>query len=252
MLLAVKVANAQTAIGVFDGETLVASWTLTTHVPSTPDELAQAARSLFASKKLGEPDQAILCSVVPALTQSWVAALERLAGGRPLVVGPGLKSGISMGYKDPGQLGADRVACAVAARELVGAPVVVADFDAAISLSVVGENGTLLGGAIAPGLDVSLEALRGSAAQLPEVEMKIPQRVIGRTTADAIRAGVVFGEAARLDGLIDAVWRELDYETALVACGRHAELVTSVSRHDFVYRADLPLQGLRFINSLNR
>ena len=252
MLLAVKVANAQTAVGVFDGDELVTSWEVTTRSPSTADELGQAVELFLAARDLPMPNQAILCSVVPAITDVWARALRQLAGERPLVVGPGLKSGIAMGYKDPGQLGADRVACAVAARGLAGAPVVVADFDAAISLTVVGEDGSLLGGAIAPGLDVSLEALRESAAQLPEVGMKMPRAVIARTTADAIRAGVVFGEAARLDGLIDAIWEELGCETALVATGRHSDLVVSASRHDFTLRADLALQGLRQIHALNR
>ena len=202
MLLAVKVANAQTAIGAFEGEGLEGSWRVVTRSPCTADELVALVAPFLDARGFPVPDRAILCSVVPALTQPWVEALRRLTGARALVVGPGLKSGIAMGYKDPAQLGADRVACAVAARELVGAPVVVADFDAALSLTVVGEDGTLLGGAIAPGFGVSLEALRDSAAQLPEVDVKMPRRVIARTTADAIRAGVVYGEAARLDGLV--------------------------------------------------
>lgn len=251
MLLAVKVANAETLIGVFGTDELMGSFAMTTRCPSTADELAQAAELFLQARDFPTPDQAILCSVVPALTHEWRVALKRVAAAHPLVVGPGCKSGIAMGYKDPGQLGADRVACAVAARELYGAPVIVADFDAAVSLTVVAQDGTLLGGPIAPGLDASLGALRDSAALLPEVDLKVPRQVIARTTADAIRAGVVFGEAARLDGLVQAMWDELGYETALVATGRHAALSRAVSRHDFIQRDDLALQGLRLIHALN-
>ena len=245
MLVAVKVANAETAIGVFDDGELVALWNVTTRSPSTADELGQVVVPFLAASGVQAPDQAILCSVVPALTEPWLCALKRVAGTRP-------KTGIAMGYKDPAQLGADRVACAVAARELMGAPAVVADFDAALTLTVVGADGTLLGGPIAPGIGTSLEALRESAAQLPEVGVKMPKRAIARTTSDAICAGVVLGEAARLDGLVEAIWRELGCETALVATGRHCELVASASQHDFARRPDLALQGLRLINALNR
>ncbi|MBQ9004650.1 MAG: type III pantothenate kinase [Eggerthellaceae bacterium] len=252
MLLAVKVANAETAIGVFDGGELAGSWNVTTRSPSTADELGQVVAPFLDACGAQAPDQAILCSVVPALTEPWACALRGIAGSRSRVVGPGLKTGIAVGYKDPAQLGADRVACAVAARELAGAPVVVADFDAALTLTVVGADGTLLGGPISPGIGPSLEALHESAAQLPEVGVKMPKRVIARTTADAICAGVVHGEAARLDGLAEAIWRELGCETALVATGRYSELVVSASRHEFACRPDLALQGLRIISALNR
>ena len=251
-LLAVEVSNAETQLGLFSGDALLGTWSATTRSPSTPNELEWIARTFLAARDLPTPESSILCSVVPALTGAWTEALSEVVGRTPLVVGPGVKNGMRMGYKDPGQMGADRVAYVVAAKELVGAPVIVAAFDTATSLSVVGDDGAFLGGAIAPGLRVSLDALSDSAAQLTEVGMRIPKRVIGRTTADAIQSGTVFGEAARLDGLVEAIWDELGYETALVATGRFADIVVAASRLDFEVHADLALQGLRLIWSMNQ
>ena len=179
-------------------------------------------------------------------------ALRAISGSRPLAVGPGLKSGIAMGYKDPAQLGADRVVNAVAARALFGSPVIVADFGTATSLTVVGRDGEIEGGVIAPGLQTSLVALCDSAAQLAEVSMQLPRKVVGRTTADAIRTGVLFGEAARVDGLVDAMWDELGYETALVATGRFAEFACASTAHEFARRDTLALEGLQLIWKLNQ
>lgn len=251
-LLAVNVGNSETAMGLFDGGELLGQFAIATATSITADEAEQAIWSFLQMRDVPEPVEAIMCSVVPSLSSTWGAALESLVGKRPLVVGPGLKSGMRLGYKDPGQMGGDRVACAVAARELFGSPVIVADFGTATSFTVVDEKGSLLGGAIAPGIRVGMEALSDSAAQLAETDLQAPRQAIGRSTADAIRSGVVFGEAARADGLVEAMWDELGYETALVATGRFAHVACAVSRHDFNQRDDLTLQGLRLIFNANR
>lgn len=251
-VLAVAVANAETSLGLFAGGELLATWSIATNANITADEALQAAWSFLNVKDLPEPDDAIMCSVVPSLTAAWSHALGELCGRRALVVGPGLKSGIALGYKDPGQMGSDRVACAVAAKALFGSPAIVVDFGAATTFTVVDETGSLTGGAIAPGLRTSMEALSQTAAQLIETDVQAPRKAIGRTTADAVRAGIVLGEAARVDGLVEAMWDELGYETALVATGRWAQAVCSHSRYKFTLRDDLVLQGLLAIRNGNR
>ena len=251
-VLAVTVANAETTMGLFAGDELLATWGVSTNANITADEALQCFWSFLNVKDLPTPDDAIMCSVVPALTTAWSEALASLSGRRALVVGPGLKSGIAMDYKDPGQVGGDRVACAVAAKALYGSPALVVDFGAATTFTVVSEKGSLAGGAIAPGLRVSMEALSETAAQLTETDLKAPAHVVGRTTLDAVRAGVVLGEAAKVDGLVEAMWDELGYETALVATGRWAHVVCAHSRHEFDIRSDLALQGLLAIRNANR
>lgn len=251
-LLAVSVGNSETTMGLFEGDALLGQFSASANAAITADEAQQAVWSFLAMRDLPEPGASILCSVVPSLTSTWASALQSLTGRRPLVVGPGLKSGIAMGYKDPAQVGADRVAAAVAARELFGSPVIVVDFGTATSFTVVDEKGALLGGAIAPGAQVGMEALSDTAAQLAETDLVAPRQAIGRSTAEAIRSGVVLGEAARADGLVEAMWDELGYETALVATGRYAETVCSQTGHEFALRTDLVLQGLRAIFKANR
>ncbi|MBQ9044125.1 MAG: type III pantothenate kinase [Eggerthellaceae bacterium] len=251
-VLAVTIENAETTLGLFAGDELLSTWSVSTSANITADEAMQCAWTFLNVKDLPAPDDAIMCSVVPALTAAWSEALATLSGKRALIVGPGLKSGIAMDYKDPGQVGGDRVACAVAAKAIFGAPVIVVDFGAATTFTVVGEKGSLAGGAIAPGLRVSMEALSGAAAQLTETDLQAPTQVVGRTTLDAVRAGIVLGETAKVDGLVEAMWDELGCETALVATGRWARVVCACTHHEFEIRDDLALRGLLAIRNANR
>ena len=251
-LLAVAVGNSETFLGMFEGGELLAPWSVSTNDSATSNELELAVHAFADARGLPLPADAIVCSVVPALTDAWMRTLRVLTGARPLVVGPGIKSGMRIGYKDPAQMGADRVAMAVAAREQMGVPVIVADFGTTTTLTVVDGQGTLLGGVIAPGMRASLDALCSSAAQLADTGMQVPRAVIGRSTAEAMRSGLLFGEAARIDGLVDAIWRELGCQTRLAATGAHAAIACSLSRHDFAVRDALVLEGLQILHRLNR
>ena len=250
-LLTIKVTNSQVDMGMFEGESLLGHWSGSSGPSLMVDEAAQAIDAFLSLRDLPDPDSAIMCSVVPSATYAWAQAARQLAGARPLVVGPGLKSGIAVKYKDPGQAGTDRVCNAVAARELYGSPCIVADFGSATNLVVVDKQGAFAGGAIAAGLGASMEALNIAAAQLPGADIRIPQRVIGRSTAESVQVGVVLGEAKRLDGLIEATWEELGYRTELVATGRFSHIVCAASRYEFKIDDILTLQGLRFIHALN-
>ena len=214
-VLAVMVGNAVTEAGLFAGEQLVASWQMGTAARLTADEARLQLRSAMAAFApagwLGEgaPVRVILGSVVPALTQPWHQALEAETGRRVLVMGPRLKTGIAITCKNPAEVGADRVADAVAARAMAGAPAVAVHLEAATAITAVDAAGALAGGVIAPGFEASSATLAHVAARLPEVEAQLPRQVLGKTTQEAIASGVFWGEVARIDGLVAMVRTEL-------------------------------------------
>lgn len=221
-ILAVMVENAVTEFGLFEGDELVASWRLSTPACLTVDEARlQLASGLqrFAAAVCGgcgaaeaglpQGATAVLGSVVPALTEVWRDALAAETGQRVLVMGPRLKTGMAIASKNPGEVGADRVADAVAARAMVGAPAVVVHLEAATAITVVDAKGALAGGVIAPGFEASSATLAQVAARLPEVEAVVPKNVMGKTTQEAIASGVFWGEVARIDGLVAMLEREM-------------------------------------------
>ena len=195
---------------------------------------------------------AIVASVVPGLTDAWVEALSALCGIRPLVVGPGLKSGLKLHLNSPADFGADRVADCVAAKQLYGFPLIVVDFGTATTLEVIDDAGVVQGGLIAPGLRLAARAVADAAAQLPVIGLHTPRTIIGKSTRDAMQAGIVIGEVARIDGLIQAVWDELGYETRVVATGDDAQAMAGLSRRIEVADDQLTLKGLILLHRKNR
>lgn len=251
-LLAVDVGNTVTKFGVFAADELAGTWEVTTSERCTADEAwAQAARAI---DMLGapEPTSAILSCVVPSLAEVWRSALGKLCGARACVVGPGLKTGIRMRYDDPSEVGSDRVADAVAARETYGAPVVVVDLGTTTNIEVVDESGAFAGGIIAPGVALGARSLTAAAARLPMIELRAPERVIGRSTRSAMQSGVVLGEAARIDGLLDAVMDELGVDAPVVITGDGAAQVAALISHEAVVDETLTLRGLHHIWLRNR
>ena len=251
-LLAVDVGNTVTKFGVFAADELAGTWEVTPSERCTADEAwAQAA---CAIDMLGapEPASAILSCVVPSLAEVWRSALGKLCGARPYVVGPGLKTGIRMRYDDPSEVGSDRVADAVAARETYGAPVVVVDLGTTTNIEVVDESGAFAGGIIAPGVALGARSLTAAAARLPMIELRAPERVIGRSTRSAMQSGVVLGEAARIGGLLDAVMDELGTDAPVVITGDGAAQVAALISHDAVVDETLTLRGLHHIWLRNR
>lgn len=251
-LLAVDVGNTVTKFGVFAADELAGTWEVTTSERCTADEAwAQAARAI---DMLGapEPTSAILSCVVPSLAEVWRSALGKLCGTHPYAVGPGLKTGIRMRYDDPSEVGSDRVADAVAARETYGAPVVVVDLGTTTNIEVVDESGAFAGGIIAPGVALGARSLTAAAARLPMIELRAPERVIGRSTRSAMQSGVVLGEAARIDGLLDAVMDELGTDAPVVITGDGAAQVAALISHDAVVDETLTLRGLHHIWLRNR
>lgn len=269
-LLAADVGNAAVRLGLAREGRLVACWELAADPAVTEDEALGALAGFLRAAREGlarpvdghdeetvraaaeTPEDAVLSSVVPALTRAWAGALARLTGRRPLVVGPGVKTGLRVGYKDPGEVGADRIADLVAAREAYGAPVMVIDLGTATNVEVIDDEGAFAGGLIVPGMALGARALAAEAARLPEVEVRRPAELIGRSTAEAMRSGIVWGEVARLDGLASMVEDELGYEVPLVLSGEGAELLAELLSHRAVADPTLTLRGLVILHGRNR
>jgi type III pantothenate kinase len=228
MLLAVDVGNTQTAVGLLERGAVVNHWRMATVRHRTGDEIAgllQGFFSLMGRRARDDVDEVAIASVVPRLTLQWVEMCRKHLELEPFVVGPGTRTGMRIAMRNPAEVGADRIVNAVAGAELFGVPVVVVDFGTSTNFDVVDEEGSYIGGAIAPGVEVSMEALTTRAARLIKVDIGEPEHAIGKDTTEAMRAGAVFGFAGQVDGIVRAIWAELGQETKLVATGGLAELI---------------------------
>lgn len=249
MTLVVNVGNTATEIGILAGTDLVRRWTVSTDSARTADEYSIQLAGLL-NDSAGVIERAVVGSVVPAVTQPLVEALRRLATG-VLVVGPGVKTGMPMQVDNPREVGADRVAMAVAAKAQHDRAVVVVGFGTAITVDVVDATGAFVGGAIAPGIDIGLEALIHETAALRRVLLEVPREVIGGNTVEAIQAGMVFGFCGLVNGLVDRVVSEVGGDPVLVATGRRAELLVPLLNHDYLIEPNLVLLGLGLLAARN-
>lgn len=256
MLLAIDVGNTQTVIGVYDGERLKHMWRIATNKQHTSDELRLKLMPLLASEGIepGALAGAALASVVPQLTHGWQSAISKLVGSKALVctaesAGEDL---FPTAYANPAEIGADRVADAVAARALYGRPVVVVDFGTATNIEVIDRDGVFAGGVIAPGVETSASALFAHANRLSAIELEDPHTAIGGNTAQAIQAGIVYGEADRVDGLVRRIFDQLGYEAPVVATGGLASRVAPLSQTITHVNKELTLEGLRRIYEARR
>lgn len=250
MLLVIDVGNTQTALGVYEGEHLERMWRVATNREHTSDELRCKLMPLLQTEGIcaRDIDGAALASVVPQLTGAWVRAIRDFAGVETVVCSAAAAGALfKTDYANPREIGADRVADAVAAVKLFGAPVVVVDFGTATNIEVVDAEGRFLGGIIAPGVQTSASALFSSATRLAAIDLADPGCSIGRTTEQALRIGIVYGEADRADGLVRRVVEQLGYSAPVVATGGLAALIAEHSRTITAVQPDLTLEGLRFV-----
>jgi type III pantothenate kinase len=253
MLLAVDVGNTQTHFGTFRGEELVEHWRFATIPGSTGDEIGAALRNLLELRgvSFGDIDSSIVSTTVPELGEAWRAVGHDHLGSEPLIVGPGVKTGMSLQYDNPKEIGPDRLVNAVAAYARFGDACVVVDFGTAITFDPVSADGEYLGGVIAPGVDVSLKALSDRAARLPNVDLTEPRQVIGKSTVEAIRSGVVYGFAGLVDGILERLEAELGEGLDVVATGGLAHVIVPSCRRVSEIDDMLTLTGLRLIHELN-
>jgi type III pantothenate kinase len=265
MILAVDVGNTQTVVGVFqrrgeadrldaadrleEADRLDGHWRMHTDASSTSDELGAKIGGLLALEKVGWDDieHMIVSSVVPSLTDAYESLAERLVGEPPLIVGPGLKTGMPIEYDNPHEVGADRIVNGVAAFELYGGPVVVVDFGTATTIDVIDSKGAYLGGAIASGVETSAEALFSKAAKLMKVDLDPVSSAIGRNTRASLQSGLLLGQAVMVDGLVERAWEELQERTPVVATGGLAERMAPMCETVTDVDPDLTLRGLMMI-----
>lgn len=244
MLLAVDVGNTQTVLGLFEGETLADSFRLATDRSRTGDELGVTLGSLF---ELEDVDGICLSTTVPALQREWERVAERWAHAPLLVVGPGVKTGIPIRYDDPREVGPDRIVNAVAASERYGAPCIVVDFGTSTNFDIVSPEGEYVGGVLAPGIEISMDALFARAARLVKVDFTAPPTVIGKTTVGGLQSGLVYGFAGQVDGIVERIREELGVEAQTVATGGLADLIAPHARTLDRVDPDLTLEGLRLV-----
>jgi type III pantothenate kinase len=250
VLLTIDVGNTNTVVGSFDGERLADSWRIRTDARATADELALLLRGLLAG--LPQPDGIAACSTVPAVLHELRLVFGRYYPNVPaVIVEPGVKTGVPLLYDNPREVGADRIVNSLAAHHLYGGPAIVVDFGTSTNFDVVSAKGEFLGGALAPGIEISIDALAARGARLFKVELARPRSVIGKSTVEALQSGLVYGFAGQIDGMVRRISDELEADPVVIATGGLAQLVIDECETVSEYEPDLTLIGLRLVFERN-
>lgn len=251
MLLAIDVGNTNTVLGLYDDKKLIQPWRIKTDSNSTADELILTFNGLL--KDQPQVTGISLCSTVPSVLREMRWMLERyFANIKTVIIEPGTKTGVPIITDNPKEVGADRIANSLAVFERHGGPSVVVDFGTSTNFDVVSEKGEFLGGALAPGIEISLEALASKAAQLRKVEFIKPRSVIGKNTVEALQSGALYGFAGQVDGILQRIIAEIGPVKAVVATGGLAPLVVEESSTITHHEPDLTLEGLRLVFEKNK
>ena len=246
MILAVDIGNTNIVLGAIEGEKILFLERMATDRSATEMEYLVRIRSvlLYRGIRAEELEGAVLCSVVPIVTMNVRPAVEQLIGKRAVVVGPGIKTGLRINIDNPGALGADRVADAVAAVHHYPVPLITIDMGTATTVGVVDENKTFIGGMIVPGVMVSLNALAGGTAQLPHISLDPPKHAIGRNTVECMQNGIIYHNAAGVDGMIERIEQQLGQKCTVVMTGGLSTVIAPHCKHELILDPELLLKGL--------
>jgi len=254
LFLAIDVGNTHIMLGIYREKDILVYWRLPTREDSTEDELGMVVKNLLHNSRLGlkDIDAIAISSVVPPLMYSLERMSTKYFNVDPLVIGPGIKTGLNILTDNPREVGADRIVNAVAAYHLYGGPLIIVDFGTATTFCAISEDGDYLGGVIAPGIGISIEALFEKAAKLPRVEIVRPERVIGKDTVSSMQSGIVFGFVGQVDGIVRRMKSEFRLPPMVLATGGFASLIARESETIKEVNTLLTLEGLRIIHHMNR
>lgn len=255
MILVFDVGNTNIVLGVYEGNRMITSWRLSTDKSKTADEYGMLLKELFTHEgiNMAEAKAVVISSVVPTLMYSLQHAVNKYCRVRPLIVGPGIKTGIDIKYDNPKEVGADRIVNAVAAYKKYGGPVIIVDFGTATTFCAVNERAEYLGGAIAPGIIISSDALFQRAAKLPRVELVKPGAFVCKNTVSSMQAGIIYGYVGLVDYIVSNIKKEQKWDNAkVVATGGLSRLIATESDTIDVVDGLLTLEGLNFIYQMNK
>ena len=254
MLLAIDIGNTNIVIGCIQDDEILFKARIATDRTRTSDQYGVEIKNMLEAFGVSREDisDCIISSVVPPVFHSVRTGVVKVIGKQPMVVGPGLKTGLNIRVDVPSQVGSDRIVIAVAALAEYKPPLILMDMGTATTIEVVAENNTYIGGVIFPGVKVSLDALTSRAAQLPAISLDRPRNVVGKNTVDCMRSGMMYGTAAMIDGLVDRIEEELGYRATLVATGGMAQFVTPLCKREIILEKDLLLKGLNLIYKKNK
>lgn len=254
MLLAIDIGNTNIVIGVIQEDQILFKARIATDRLRTSDQYGVEIKNMLEAygAKVEEIEDCIISSVVPPVFHSVRTGVLKVIGKEPMVVGPGLKTGLNIHMDVPSQVGSDRIVIAVAALAEYQAPLILMDLGTATTIEVVEPENKYVGGVIIPGMRVSLDALTSRTAQLPGISLEKPRQVIGKNTVDCMRSGMMYGTAAMMDGLIDRMEEELGHSATILATGGMAQFVTPMCKHHIILDKDLLLKGLNVLYKKNK
>ena len=254
MLLAIDIGNTNLVIGCIRDDKILFKARIATDSIRTSDQYGVEIKSMLEAYgvKRSDIDDCIISSVVPPVFNSVRTGVIKIIGKQPMVVGPGLKTGLNIHVDVPSQVGSDRIVIAVAALAEYKAPLLLLDMGTATTIEAVEPDNVYMGGVIIPGVRVSLDALTSRTAQLPGISLDQPKQVIGKNTVDCMRSGMMYGTAAMIDGLVDRMEEELGHRCTLIATGGLAQFITPLCRREIILEKDLLLKGLNIIYKKNK